>query len=496
MPSRIKRACSNLVNDPQRLWTIGLAALPNLILFFALPPIWNYIDSYVTLNTTLDLIPHHPPVYPYLAKIMRETFGGVNDASVWAMIVFQHVLAVWSVYYLVTAFESLAIRGWLVSIGAVAASFHVYSHGIFTEGVAGPLLFFVVGAMLRVALVGPNRHNIQAYYLAALFCVLTRHALAVLLMGLPVLLVLVGSLTRNLYVYRQRFIWAVVAGLLVLIVSSLVTRTACFFIGTDPTSILGRAGVYRMQSLDWSGLKPQEKEALIAAVESRLSGPIERAAVRIMIEEPNPWAGPYLAIERLLKEKGQKQNVDEVMNAVYSAFLRTAGAPLIHRILADAAGYYGPFNFRFYPEASAVQSVQAYQRDDHMKKVMGRLSVVQHVDLDRYRNLGRLMDFLPLDRVAGWHLVILTLGLLVLGLAAGLLPAGQSALIITLLITSAVYALFNSLATITIWRYVSPTQALVVLSFGLAIAFMISNFTAARTAAGDNRSGSGRPERG
>jgi hypothetical protein len=101
----------------------------------------------------------------------------------------QHSLQVVGVVWVATAFRRPG-RILLVSAAAsLGTSYGLFSHGLFTEGLANPLLLLFLGALLRLWRDGPTRTVMLLLALTLLLASLSRHVLIVLA-GMPVLFLL------------------------------------------------------------------------------------------------------------------------------------------------------------------------------------------------------------------------------------------------------------------------------------------------------------------
>ena len=154
-----------------------------------LPPLWNNSDSVIWLLWQLTLFPHHAPVYPLMMHLLERATNDDAAAMLQGAMLIQHGLQVLGVVWVATAFRG-PWRILLVSAAAsIGTSYGLFSHGLFTEGLANPLLLLFLGALLRLWRDGPTRRVMVVLALTLLVASLTRYVLIVLA-GMPVLFLL------------------------------------------------------------------------------------------------------------------------------------------------------------------------------------------------------------------------------------------------------------------------------------------------------------------
>ena len=307
---------------PRRLpdWLLAavIPAVAALSAWRLLPPLWNGSDSVIWLLWQLTWVPHHPPAYPLMMYLLERFTEGDAAAMLRGAMLVQQGLQILAVAWVATAFRG-PWRILLVSAAAtVGTSYGLFSHGLFTEGLAHPLLLFFLGALFRLWRDGPTRGVLVALALTLLIASLTRYLLIVFA-GMPVLFLVLQALLRH----RLRAGWRAIGLAVVLAVgvvgaNSAINTWLSLLLDAQTASVLGRPGIYRIQDA-YRLLPPQERAAWLAALQARTDDPAVRAALPLMASVDNPWTGPRdaLAMEPALYGR----HPDALMTAGFKAYL-------------------------------------------------------------------------------------------------------------------------------------------------------------------------------
>lgn len=317
LPAALARAAGHL---RRRLGAWLLAAtIPTaaaLFAWFALPPLWNNSDSVIWLIWQITFFPHHPPVYPFLMALLA---GLTDDVGVMlrAAIIVQQVLQVFAVAYLATAFRA----PWQVLLVALFATLGsalgLFGYGLFTEGIAHPLLLLFLGANARLWRDGLIRRVALALVVTLLVASLTRY-LMIVLGAIPVAYLLIVALREH----RLRAGWRPVFAMLglmagVVVMNSAVNAWLSVLLDAQQASVLGRPGIYRLQ-YTWQLLPEERRPAWLAALQARAQDPDVAAVLPLMAQVPDPWIGPRGAIA--VAPALYARHPDELMTAGFKVF--------------------------------------------------------------------------------------------------------------------------------------------------------------------------------
>ncbi|MBK1644908.1 hypothetical protein CKO25_09645 [Thiocapsa imhoffii] len=475
----------------RRLWRrlpdYGVAALiPSLLSGLALllaPPLWNGSDSTIWLLWQLEWIPHHPPLYPFFMALVQSVFDQAPQilrTTQWV----QHLLSILAITYLASAYR---VRWQILLVAALAAlgtSFNLFAHGFFTEGLANPLTLFFLGALLRLRRDGLTLGVATALGLTLLAASLSRHALLVL-GALPVAyLILLALFSSN---QRPRLFTILQAGALVVSVvaaNGLITRYVVLQLDAQQTSILGRAGVYRLQEA-YQQLPPGERDAWLATIAARTTDPAVRHALPVMAITENPWTGPHEAIRATPELYGH--HPDALMNAAFKTFAfapdpQTAaqwGRELQRALLGVGSPTYCPGQINCLLTATANSIDQVFPLDPRNHSVLLGTGAEFSQAAELYRALADTLwvrvldDFLPLAPPQRLFLLVtsLILGLLAIALSR---DGALAAMILTLWFGALLYALALTFITVVLPRYLSPIDILLWLGNGLSLVAILA----------------------
>jgi hypothetical protein len=495
------RACDwnlqSAANADRRIPDLLLAAIiPGTLAGLAwvhLPPLWNGSDSVIWLLWQLTWIPHHAPAYPLMMHLLERLTGDDPAGMLHGAMLIQHGLQVLGVAWVATA-----LRGpWRILLVSAAASlgtcYGLFSHGLFTEGLANPLLLLILGALMRLWRDGPTRSVMIALALTLLIGSSSRH-LMIVFAGMPVLFLLLLTLRRH----RLRSGWRAVGLAVMLALGVLGANTAInawlsLLLDTQTVSMLGRPGIYRIQDA-YKLVPPSEREPWLAELQSRIDDPAVRAALPLMASIDNPWAGPAGALTREPTLYGS--HPDALMSAAFKAFLLWPNEAVWaqwSREFSHAA--FGPEQWgspvgqvRRLLLASAASVDTDFPRDPRAVAAAAATGTGDPPSAAQYRALAeqswaRLADlFLPLAPPARMLWLGISLVLLIAALWRGH-DLGLTSLMLTLWGGALAYLLVLTLITVTLPRYLTPVDLLLWLSNALSVLVLTSAHP--RTAAGD-----------
>jgi hypothetical protein len=443
-----------------------------------LPPLWNGSDSSIWLLWQLSWIPHHPPLYPAFMAALNELTGNAMAmlrSAQWL----QHLALVLAVTYLASAYR----RAWqilTVSILAyLSAGVGLFAHGFFTEALAIPLLLIFLGALLRLHRDGLTISVAAALALSLLAASLTRHALLIL-GGLPIAYVLVRALLSRGRSMRLSLTLQVVALTMgIVVVSSGVSRYVALILDAQEISILGRAGVYRIQAA-YALVPARERADWLMAMAEQTTDPGVQAIFPLLAETANPWTGPRDAILTTPEVFGR--HPDELMNTAFKTFaasfdhyvLQQWGREVQNAVLGTGSADYCPGQLsclltgtinsieRVFPSDARTFAAVAGTGADQLT------SVALYHYLANQRLTGGLDGLLPLrpEKRGLFMGASLLLSLIAVGLRR---TAADTALILSLWLGTVAYVLALTWVTVVLPRYLSPIDTLVWLSNAVAL---------------------------
>ena len=456
----------------QSVAPVLVALLPTVLLLAFVPPAFNRIDAYVMLLQQYSrLIPHYPPLYPFFARAITGVFG-LSDVAIYVIILLQHLVLVTGLVYVAFAFKGTTARVLVVTAIAWGGGLGLYSHGVFSEGLAMPLLVWLLGAAVRVANAAQERprQTLLPFYGLLFLCILTRHNLAVFAAILPTLFVLLALCERS--VFRQRIGQAAVhiaAGVCTIVLANLCVTLVTHVTDGNATRIFGRAVVYRMHFLPWEELTDSQRHALVEQIAMRSSDPIVQQTARIMMETPSPWLGTYQRVREHLEAQGSQRNIDEVMNAAGRAFILTPNTMLYAQILKTLDQYFRRHNQVPWFVGQATDAIELY-RSGRVPEPFTKLGLISSIDVTEYQ---RITHVIP-PRVYFWSTHLYLLGaiiLVALGItwSRGIMPSAFGALSVALLLSACVYAFLTAVVTTFHVRYGAP----VVLMFWASLAVIV-----------------------
>lgn len=466
---------SHRLSRAQTVAPLLVALVPTLLLLVFVPPTFNRVDAYTMLLQQYKmLIPHYPPLYPFFTRTVTSVFG-LSDVGIYAIVLLQHAVLVGGLVYCASAFGGTLRRVWVVIALAWGSGLGLYSHGIFSEGLAMPLLVWLLGAAVRVAL--PERATslrlVVPYYGILFLCILTRHNLAVFAAILPTLFILLALWERRVFRYRMRqALVHVLAGVCAIALANMFVKFVTYVTDGNVTPILGRVVVYRMHYFPWDKMTESERHALVERIATRSPDPIAQGAVRIMIEAPGPWIGSYQQVRKLLREQGSQRDVDEVMNAASRAFLFTPNVYLYAEILETLDKYFGKHNQVPWMVDQATSAIELY-RTGRIPDDFAKLGLIDSIDIEHYQRITKVVN----PPVYLWStncylLAAITLVLLVFACFRGAMPVPLGALSVAVLLSASLYAFLTAAISPFHVRYGAP----VILMFWAALAVVIGGY--------------------
>jgi hypothetical protein len=393
----------------------------------------------------------------------------------------QHGLQVIGVVWVATAVRGPG-RVLLVSAAvSLGTSYGLFSHGLFTEGLANPLLLFFVGTLLRLWRDGPTCGVLLTLALTLLLASLTRYLLIVFA-GMPVLFLLLLVLFKH----RLRAGWRAVGLTLVLAVAvvganSAINAWLSLLLDAQTAPVLGRPAVYRIQEA-YQLVPPEERAAWMAALQARTDDPDVRTALPLMATVENPWTGPRDALA--LVPSLYARHPDVLMTTGFRAFLFWPEASVWSQWLAELGrAVFGPEPLGYQPgqvrrllHESAASIDAVFPRDARTVATIAATGTgadnpaiaAQYLALAE-QTWARAADWgLPIAPPQRTLLLGLSLALLLAALWRGRDP-GLASLLLTLWGGALAYVLALTLITVVLPRYLAPVDLLLWLGNALSV---------------------------
>lgn len=487
---RVSGQASSHVYQRRKIYLLG-AAVPTLISaswVLMIPPIWNGTDSSGFLLLQLDFIPHFPPLYPAFMALVLQLFGVTETAIRFVQLV-QHFLTILGIAYLAAAFTQPRIVLLVSTFGSVAACLALFANGIFTEGLATPFLLLFFGSLIRMHLRGWQWSVATIAFVSILAAALTRHALIVFVVAFPAYWGLVVLFTRQ-YLGRNRLqplVYSCVMCGLVIATTGLVSKLACFSLDKSCISIVGRAGVYRMQ--DALALVPErDRQVYIQSLQLRASEDKQKAAIAIMMTAAGPWFGVYETIRKDPRFDGE--NPDALMNAGFWLFATSFDRHSLDQWQNEIAKVMFGANdigvsrgmVQLALAISAQSVLEIFPKTDSYQTAALKTHVARsdyaalHL-LVASSNLVKIIDsvFLPLQ--SPWRGLMIGISA-ILGLVALVISRNpfDAALMLAFWISGAVYVLMFTFITVAVPRYVAPFDMTIWIQNAIATTLILREY--------------------
>lgn len=317
---RIDAVSLHKVGAPFVLIAVLLA--PTIWMLSAIPPLWRDVDAYVQLTRPpgFETILRYGPLYCFVARIPLY-FGfaidclkagaplpkasffvhpTLTDSGVLALLVSQHLALGLATFYFIAATTRIFwIRLMLVAVWAANPLFYTFAHCIGTETLSIILTLLIGATGLRIVRDCRKVPKKEWFLLGILLwlSILTRHINVALAGLLPLtLFFLVGyRVTRMRLARRQllrRWHWilarqnlqkatfAVVTGILCILLANGASRVMCYAAQTPYHSALGVTFLFRLKFL--AGLSVQERNQLLENVSSSSDSPDVKNVISLL----------------------------------------------------------------------------------------------------------------------------------------------------------------------------------------------------------------------
>ena len=321
-----------------------ILVLPSIYILLTVPPLWRDSDGFNEIASTFAPkgIIHWLPGYCLCGRLIAILFGiagnllqgrglpplsisitPLNDLGVYALIVFQHLFLVWSLFYFVrNATERPMARVLCAAFFALTPWMYVYANCVGSEAFSNPLIV-VVAALgwnsLKASELGTR--NLLAYLALLVAASLTRQING-LLVGLLPLALLPGAVGELLKVGRRGAVRGLsglhhsrrlllFAGIAVMAVglSIFAQVVLCWVCRVPFRSTLGQTFEWRLAY--WRDLPEADRSLMVRKIDSRIADPVVTDALEGLnqsLSQGDEWKNMYLfyRIDETLVRSGLK----------------------------------------------------------------------------------------------------------------------------------------------------------------------------------------------
>src|SRR5215469_1716734 len=353
--------------------------LPSVYILLTVPPLWRDSDGFNEIASTFAPkgIIHWLPGYCFCGRLIVILFGiagnllqgrglpplsisitPLNDLGVYALIVFQHLFLVCSLYYFVSnATDRPRSRVLCAAFFALTPWMYVYANCIGSEAFSNPLIV-LVAALGRNCLEAPELgvRNLLPYLALLVAASLTRQINGLLVGLLPLALVpgavgellqvarrgLAGGLSR-LYYSRKLLIFVGIA-VIAIGLSIFVQQAMCWICRVPFRSALGQTFEWRLAY--WSDLPEAQRSLIIRRIDAKIADPVVTDALEGLDQSLNHgdgWKNMFLfyRIDETLVRSGLKDmqlrtwQIDLKLNRIALAVLRSMEPHYLGAVWSD-----------------------------------------------------------------------------------------------------------------------------------------------------------------
>ena len=477
---------ANQFDIKENLLLFSLALLPSLLLLLFIPPLFNYIDSFLYVNTNIaQLVPHYPPLYPLFCNAIWQTLG-TAESTLFFFIGCQHLLYCASILYAAFAFASFSGRVVFLLAMSTFLAGPVTCHSVLSESLVLPGIVFAIGAILRICRESKSLLNWIVLFVALIMAAATRFSAISFVTVLPLFALLNSWLKDQKTSIGNNKLVAISTGLGIAVffaATSLQTVT-CRAVGQRNRNLIGRPGYTLFEDISWSAMSKREKDVYIKKLQLRTKSPIIRKAIFLCVEHEG---GGWLPIQRRIKKMINKYNshapaaskfhmdADYCMNEIFYILVTTIDNYTLQALKERFQKYLKRADFVSTHLEYAAVSVHFYKKsglsDPRYAAFYDKLSSINvakaKVFLEfKKSHVVKLNELVP---PWGWALLVLVLCL------AGQLfnrPLNR-ALLLAMLIVAVTRLFAVSLVTLHLLRYGTPSLLLIHLALACCLASMM-----------------------
>ena len=343
--SAIRSRTSLAVTKASHDWvSLLILLLPSIYILLTVPPLWRDSDGFNEIASTFAPkgIIHWLPGYCLCGRLIAILFGiagnllqgrgmpplsisitPLNDLGVYALIVFQHLFLVCSLYYFVRkATDRPMARVLCAAFFALTPWMYVYANCIGSEAFSNPLIVFVAAVgwnCLEAPELGTR--NLLPYLALLVAASLTRqiNGLLVGLLPIAVLPVAVGELLKvrkrepvgwlsRLHHARRLLIFAGI-GVIAVGLSIFAQIVLCWVCRVPFRSTLGQTFEWRLAY--WRDLPAVDRSMITQKIDAKIADPVVTDALEGLnqsLSQGDEWKNMFLfyRIDENLTQSGLK----------------------------------------------------------------------------------------------------------------------------------------------------------------------------------------------
>jgi hypothetical protein len=357
----------------------AILAAPSVWILLTWPPLWRDVDGFNQVASTFAPmgIIHWLPGYCLFGRVILITGGVIgslasghgfpymslgtptlNDAGVYALVLFQHLLLVLSLYYLVRSLTSHFRLQIVFALFCGATPWlYAFAQCIGSEAFSNPLLIATVTAGWHcVRQTATDRRKVTLFFGLLVATLLTRQINLVLVTLIPVALFTILALgllsrrtrakfgSRYLVLFRRRLFLFSLIGVIALLTFFAVQLGLSFVFRVQYRSTLGRTFEWRLRYL--RDLPASERSSLLARVSRELNDRDLSASLvdlDLSLQKGMAWDDLFLLHDlqsRLdvsgIKGQGQRDYLADLkLNRLAKRFLFAPEPSLVQAIKAD-----------------------------------------------------------------------------------------------------------------------------------------------------------------
>ncbi|MBV9390475.1 MAG: hypothetical protein JOY96_01140, partial [Verrucomicrobia bacterium] len=348
---------------------VALLATPSLYLICVFPPFWRDTDGFNEIASTFAPkgIIHWLPGYCFLGRLIVITGGilgsiaegrgipylslgtpTINNPGLYSLILFQHLLLVCSLFYVVSKVATGPILRIVFCIFFASTPWlYVYAHCVGSEAFSNSLVLLISGYGWNY-LQQTNGRGAKTYFLLLCAANLTRHVNVLLggtLLVALILLLLVNLNHRDLRDRYWRKLWPAFFAIIFSIVCSLlVQQFMCLIFRVPYRSTFGQTFEWRLEFL--SNVPENRRSAFLENVSRRVADPLVTEALTDLnrsLERGEKWRDMFLyyRIDELLLHSGltdtqlRTWQTDLRLNAIAGAILRSGNPDFLRAVWSD-----------------------------------------------------------------------------------------------------------------------------------------------------------------
>jgi hypothetical protein len=496
------------VSIATKIIPLVLAAIPSLLLFAILSPLYTDMTIATAVTTPVHMMPHYPPLYAYFLWGVHEVANGIcgqpsglSDCGLYLMAVIQHAVLIAAIYYFsVSCSETLSGRIWAILPFYVMPAFLLVNHGLQTEAIWFSCLIFMLAATVGIVRRGRISHGASIVLMAAfLTAMLIRPTTVFLVPVIPASLLLILLFERHRVAFANLSMVLVLLG--VATAWSIVVVQQVFMAnGISPRSTWGRGTIEAIQRLVWpleagtNRATPRDRKEFIAPLQAAAADPLLRNAIPAIVThldanyagtgKSENWGGAHYALTRTGTRDAAGNPVsvdlglaDRLVNQFCLLFIQTYPMLVYEHAINNLKLYWRDMSGN--PAAAGLLTTMndahrgslRFARDTAgdspaglAKTVIKQNNARIFADYDRLQNSSYIR---LVTSISDLHLLIAIVLLALAGLLVGNLDRSIAMFVVAGLATIVVYLVLVSVLLAYLPRYELPSELLLAIMCGL-----------------------------